>query len=108
MVANVIRYRLRSALRDVGKALGFPLVVLDRASKVIGAYAEAVGDTALREAGFDPSDPRVRVLLALVSQLQDFPRHLGIHPGGFLLGHEPVDTLCPVEPATMEGRTLVQ
>ena len=108
MVANLIRYRVRSALRDVGKALDLPQLVLDRAATTIAASATAVDEGALRAAGLDPSVPAVRHLFALVRQIQDFPRHLGIHPGGFLLGSEPVDTLCPIEPATMEARTVVQ
>jgi DNA polymerase III alpha subunit len=108
MVANVIRYRVKSALRDVGKALDLPELVLDRASKVLSHYDDAIEETLLRDAGLDPDAPVTRHLLSLVTQVLDFPRHLGIHPGGFVLGHEPVDTLCPIEPATMPNRTVVQ
>ncbi|MFO0712099.1 MAG: error-prone DNA polymerase [Sandaracinus sp.] len=108
MVANVIRYRVKSALRDVGKALDLPELVLDRASKVLSHYDDKIEETLLRDAGLDPDAPVTRQLLSLVTQVLDFPRHLGIHPGGFVLGHEPVDTLCPVEPATMPNRTVVQ
>jgi error-prone DNA polymerase len=108
MVANVIRYRVKSALRDVGKALDLPELVLDRASKVLSHYDDKVEETLLRDAGLDPDAPVTRHLLSLVTQVLDFPRHLGIHPGGFVLGHEPVDTLCPIEPATMPNRTVVQ
>jgi error-prone DNA polymerase len=108
MVANVIRYRVKSALRDVGKALDLPELVLDRASKVLSHYDDKVEETLLRDAGLDPEAPVTRHLLSLVTQVLDFPRHLGIHPGGFVLGHEPVDTLCPIEPATMPNRTVVQ
>ena len=108
MVANVIRYRVKSALRDVGKALDLPELVLDRASKVLSHYDDKIEETLLRDAGLDPSAPVTRHLLSLVTQILDFPRHLGIHPGGFVLGHEPVDTLCPIEPATMPNRTVVQ
>ncbi|WP_053238966.1 error-prone DNA polymerase [Sandaracinus amylolyticus] len=108
MVANLIRYRARSALRDVGKALDLPQLVLDRAAKTLDVYAVSIDEQAMKNAGLDLEIPSVRHLLALVRQIQDFPRHLGIHPGGFLLGSEPVDTLCPIEPATMEGRTVVQ
>jgi error-prone DNA polymerase len=107
MVANLIRYRLKSALRDVGKVLGLPEVTLDRASKILSRRDE-IDAVVIREAGLDPDAQITRLLLSLAVQLQDYPRHLGVHPGGFLLGHEPVDTLCPVEKATMPGRTVVQ
>ena len=115
MVANLIRYRLKSALRDVGKVLGLPEIALDRASKILSRRDDVAGSpgldvdaTVIREAGLDPEAAVTKHLLTLTAQIQDFPRHLGIHPGGFLLGHEPVDTLCPVEKATMPGRTVVQ
>lgn len=107
MVANLIRYRLKSALRDVGKVLGLPEIALDRASKILSRRDE-IDAVVIREAGLDPDASTTRQLLSLAVQLQDYPRHLGVHPGGFLLGHEPVDTLCPVEKATMPGRTVVQ
>ncbi len=105
MVANVIRYRTRSALRDVGKALGFSEVALDRMSKMFSHYEDL--SHVPREV-FDVSNPLHERLIALGRELQDFPRHLSIHPGGFLLGHEPIDTLVPIENATMEGRTVIQ
>jgi error-prone DNA polymerase len=107
MVANVIRYRSKSAVRDVGKALGLPATEMDHLSKLLG-YRDGLTPETLRTAGFDPEAPTHRMLLSLSAELQDFPRHLSIHPGGFLLGHEPVDTLVPVEPAAMEGRTVIQ
>ncbi len=108
MVANVIRYRTKSAIRDVGKALGLPSTALDHASKLSRGWGEPLEEEALRRAGLDIRAKRVRQLRRLVSEIQNFPRHLSIHPGGFLLGAEPIDTLCPVEPATMEDRTIVQ
>ena len=107
MVANVIRYRSRSAVRDVGKALGLPVASLERIAKLLG-YHGAFGDEALELAGLDPSLRLHRHLLDLVAQLADFPRHLSIHPGGFLLGHEPVHDLVPIENATMDDRTVIQ
>ena len=108
MVANIIRYRVKSALRDVGKALDLPDLVLDRAAKVLSHYDDNIEVTLLKDAGLDPEAAVTRHLLTLTSQILDFPRHLGIHPGGFVLGSEPVDTLCPIEPATMPGRTVIQ
>jgi error-prone DNA polymerase len=108
MVANVIRYRARSAVRDVGKALGIPQTALDRLAKMLGHYDTHLEAEVLQHAGLAPDAPVTGHLLRLVGELADFPRHLSIHPGGFLLGHEPVDTLVPIEPATMEDRTVIQ
>ncbi|MBN2490806.1 MAG: error-prone DNA polymerase [Planctomycetes bacterium] len=107
MVANFIRYRSRSAVRDVGKALGLAETALDRLAKVISHYG-AIEPTALRNVGLDPDLPVHRHLLRLSSELLDFPRHLSIHPGGFLLGHEPVHDLVPIENASMSERTVIQ
>ncbi|GAB4264660.1 MAG: error-prone DNA polymerase [Deferrisomatales bacterium] len=107
MVANVIRYRARSAVRDVGKVLGLTETAVDRLAKLLG-YSEAVGADTLRQAGLDPRHPLHDHLLRLAGEVQDFPRHLSIHPGGFLLGHEPVHDLVPIESAAMEGRTVIQ
>ncbi len=108
MVANVIRYRLRSAMRDVGKVLGMPMTALDRLSKLMSGRFSDLGAEALTYAGLDPAAPVHASFVRLCDEIQDFPRHLSIHPGGFLLGHEPVDTLVPIEPATMEDRTVIQ
>ena len=111
MVANVIRYRAKSAIRDVGKTLGLPATSLDRAARLASHHgsdfpSELSG--ALAQAGLDPEAPVHRLLIALTDQIRDAPRHLSIHPGGFLLGSEPVTTLVPVENAAMEGRTVIQ
>ena len=107
MVANVVRYRSRSALRDVGKALGFSETALDRVAKCISSY-EAVSPEMFRQMGLDPSNERHSQLLQLTNEILDFPRHLSIHPGGFLLGHEPVHDIVPIENATMPERTVIQ
>ncbi len=107
MVANVNRYRTRSAIRDVGKALGVPETALDQLSK-LGHRHDGDWPTMLRDAGLDPDADIQQHLVALVEEIQNFPRHLSQHPGGFLLGHEPVDTLVPIENAAMEGRTVIQ
>jgi error-prone DNA polymerase len=107
MVANVIRYQPRSAVRDVGKALGLPETALDRVARLTSHYDAPTADT-LRQAGLDPESETSRHLLRLSQEILDFPRHLGIHPGGFLLGHEPVHDLVPIENARMEGRTVIQ
>jgi error-prone DNA polymerase len=107
MVANVVRYRSRSALRDVGKALGFSETALDRVAKFLSSY-EAIEPRMFRQMGLDPSKERHSQLLQLTNEILDFPRHLSIHPGGFLLGHEPVHDIVPIENATMPERTVIQ
>ena len=106
MVANVVRYRYRSAIREVGKVLEIPATGLDRLARQVshGQWDEAF----IRQAGLDPENPALRHFCGLVLEIQDFPRHLSIHPGGFLLGHHPVHDLVPIENATMEGRTVIQ
>ena len=107
MVANVVRYRSRSALRDVGKALGLSETGLDRAAKFLSSY-ENVQPEMLEQLGIDPSQGLHGHLLELTNEILDFPRHLSIHPGGFLLGHEPVHDLVPIENGTMPERTVIQ
>lgn len=107
MVANVVRYRSRSAVREVGKALGLPETAVDRLAKRL-FYYDALDPQALEQVDLDPDGPAHAHLLRLVEEIKDFPRHLSIHPGGFLLGHEPVHDLVPIENATMENRTVIQ
>ncbi len=107
MVANFIRYRARSAIRDVGKVLGLPATSLDRIARMLSHYEFPSKETA-RQAGFNPENPAHTNLFRLAREIEDFPRHLSIHPGGFLLGHERIDTLVPVENATMPDRTVIQ
>lgn len=107
MVANIIRYRGKSAVRDVGKALGLAETALDRLARMVDPYGGPDAE-ALQRAGLDPEAPRHRWLIQLGQEIQDTPRHLSIHPGGFLLGHEPVWRLVPIENAAMEGRTVIQ
>ena len=108
MVANVVRYRARSAVREVGKALGLSQTAVDRLARLLSHHG--LLDTAglAQHAGLDPASPVHEHLFRLCAQIQDFPRHLSIHPGGFLLGHEPVHDLVPIENATMPGRTVIQ
>jgi error-prone DNA polymerase len=107
MVANVVRYRSRSALRDVGKTLGFSETALDRVAKFLSSY-EAIEPRMFRQMGLEPSEKRHNQLLQLTNEILDFPRHLSIHPGGFLLGHESVHGIVPIENATMPERTVIQ
>jgi error-prone DNA polymerase len=107
MVANVIAYRARSAVRDVGKALGISATELDRIARLSSTY-DGFDSTALEHAGVDASSRAAQRLAELANELLGFPRHLSIHPGGFLLGHDPVSTLVPIENGSMEGRTVIQ
>ena len=107
MVANVIRYRPRSAVRDVGKALGISPTALDRLAKLLSYHGD-IREQDLVSAGLDPHAPVNQHLLALSNELLNVPRHLSIHPGGFLLGDAPVHDLVPIENATMDDRTVIQ
>jgi error-prone DNA polymerase len=111
MVCEVISYRARSALRDVGKALGLSLDQVDRLSRLVGSHDEpgAVPPGVLAQAGLDPAvSPAVRHALRLAQELQGFPRHLSIHVGGFVVTRRPLVETVPVQPAAMAGRTVVQ
>jgi error-prone DNA polymerase len=107
MAANVVRYRARSAIREVGKVLEVPDTTLDRVARLLSHYDDITRET-LERAGFDPENSVHQHLARLAEEIQDFPRHLSIHPGGFLLGHKPVRRLVPIENATMPGRTVIQ
>jgi error-prone DNA polymerase len=107
MVANVVRYQPRSAVRDVGKALGLSETALDRLAKLLSHHGR-LDEEALRQAGLDPGAPLHRHLVRLTAEILNAPRHLSIHPGGFLLGHEPVHDIVPIENATMADRTVIQ
>ena len=111
MVCEVISYRGKSALRDVGKALGLSLAQVDRLAKLLGAYEDlaAVTPEILAQAGLDAAaSPAVRQTLLLSRELQGFPRHLSVHVGGFVITRRPLCETVPIEPAAMAGRTVVQ
>ena len=107
MVANVIRYRPKSALRDIGKALGIPETALDRMAKLI-THREVPEKLLLERAGLDPENRAHRLLLRHAGEVLEFPRHLSIHPGGFVFGAEPVHDIVPIENGAMEDRTVIQ
>lgn len=107
MVANTVCYRTRSAIRDVGKALGFSERSVDLLARSFSHY-EPLSSDRLAAAGWTAEGPAARHFLRLANEIQGFPRHLSIHPGGFLLGEEPVSHIVPVENAAMEGRTVIQ
>jgi error-prone DNA polymerase len=109
LAATVISYRSKSALRDVGKALGFSLGQVDRVSKSLAWWdSSATWEDRIREAGLDPDSPASRHLLELAVQLDGFPRHLSQHVGGFVISRGPLAELVPVENATMPDRTVIQ
>ncbi|HWP35459.1 MAG TPA: error-prone DNA polymerase, partial [Thermodesulfobacteriota bacterium] len=108
MVAEVIRYRPRSAVRDVGKALGFAEGDLARLSAFLSHGRDDLGPRAFAAAGLDPGSPPVRRLLAAAARLDGFPRHLSIHVGGFVLSERPLAEAVPIEPGRMAGRTVIQ
>ncbi|MBI1321030.1 MAG: DNA polymerase III subunit alpha [Candidatus Hydrogenedens sp.] len=107
MVANFIRYRAKSAVRDIGKVLGIPETGLERLARLI-THHDSPSEELGQQAGFDTASPVNELLFRLAKEIEDFPRHLSIHPGGFLLGHEPVHDLVPIENATMPERTVIQ
>jgi len=109
LAATVITYRLRSALRDVGKALGLAPDQIERlAGALQGWDGRSPADAGLREAGFSPDNPQIRRVLVMVRQVLGFPRHLSQHVGGFVISRGPLCELVPIENAAMKGRTLVQ
>ncbi|MFZ0888883.1 MAG: error-prone DNA polymerase, partial [Candidatus Binataceae bacterium] len=112
MTANVITYRVRSAVREVGKALGLSLEQVDRIAKLNQVYEfrDDHDDIAalLKQGGVDPGAPRIRMLVGLVRRIQGLPRHLGQHSGGMVIGAGPLDEIVPLEPATMPGRVVIQ
>ncbi len=112
MTANVITYRGRLAAREIGKTLGFDLETLDRLSALVGSWEyKDPSDTLerhFRDAGFDLRHPRMRKFLELCFAVQDLPRHLGQHSGGMVICQGQLDSVVPLEPASMPGRVVVQ
>jgi len=109
LAATVICYRPRSALRDMGRALGFEPAQLERIAKTLSWWdGRAVLPARLAEAGMDPEDAAVGRLLALAGDLVGFPRHLSQHVGGFIISRGPLAELVPVENAAMAERTVIQ
>ena len=98
-VANVITYRSKSAVRDMGKALGFPMGALDAWSKQVDGWGPL-------SATVDHDMPAS--VMTLAAELQHFPRHLGIHSGGMVICDRPVVEVCPVEWGRMDGRSVLQ
>ena len=112
MTANVITYRGRLAAREIGKALGFEPETLERVSAVIGNWEykdeHDTIDRRFRDAGLDLQHSRLRKYFELCEAVQDFPRHLGQHSGGMVICQGQLDSVVPLEPASMPGRVVVQ
>ncbi len=109
IAATVIRYRSRSAITDVGKALGLTDDTVKRLSGSIWGYGgEDIDDDRVREQGLNPDDPRLRLALTLAAELYGFPRHLSQHVGGFVITRGPLAELCPIMDASMEDRTNIE
>jgi len=108
LTATVISYRPRSALRDMARAMGLDTVQAERLSGAMQWWDTAVDADRIREAGFDPASPQLKLLLQLVSELLGFPRHLSQHVGGFVISQGLLEELVPIENAAMEDRTVIE
>jgi error-prone DNA polymerase len=107
MVSEVISYRGKSALREVGKVFGFNAEQIQRLSGAMDGWEGTASEPRLAEAGFDVQDARLAQVVTLARLLQGFPRHLSIHVGGFVLSSRPLSEVAPVEPARMAERTVI-
>ncbi len=109
LTATVITYRPKSAIRDVGKALGFSLEMMDALAKGHHWWdGNEIAQERLTEVGLSPDDLQVRQLMRLTHELMGFPRHLSQHTGGFVLTRGPLSRMVPIENASMEDRTVIE
>ncbi len=109
LAATLITYRPKSAVRDIGKALGLDLAQVDRLAGVLGWWeGRTVAPERIREAGFDPDNPVIVRLVTLADALMGFPRHLSQHVGGFVIARGLLERMVPVENAAMADRTVIQ
>ncbi len=107
-VANVITYRARSAVRDMAKALGHAPGQQDAWSKQIDRWSRVADGTGQRGPDGEVDHDIPAAVLDLAAEVEDFPRHLGIHSGGMVMCDRPVAEVCPVEWGRMEGRSVLQ
>jgi error-prone DNA polymerase len=111
LVASFATYRARGAIRDLGKALGLPLGEVERFARAVDVY-EASRDAWKRMeetlGRLRARSPRWRALAELLPEIAGLPRHISQHPGGMVISTTPLIELCPVQPAAMEGRQIVQ
>src|SRR6266404_5218023 len=109
LAATVICYRTRSAIREVGKALGLSGDVVAALAGIVWGWSnDPIADLRVREAGLDLTDRTLRLALDLAAQLVGFPRHLSQHVGGFVITRGPLSELVPIENAAMEDRTVIE
>jgi error-prone DNA polymerase len=109
LTATVIRYRGRSAIREVGKVFGLSDDTVGALAGMLWGWSQSgVKEAEARKAGLDPSDPRLNRVMQLADELIDTPRHLSQHPGGFLITRSRIDEVVPVENATMDERTVIE
>jgi error-prone DNA polymerase len=109
LAATVICYRPRSALRDVGKALGLNLSQVDKLARGMQWWdGQKIDPERIRASGFDPEDPVIARLIAVTAEILGFPRHLSQHVGGFVIARGRLDELVPIENATMPDRTVIE
>ncbi|MBV6656198.1 MAG: error-prone DNA polymerase [Devosiaceae bacterium] len=109
LTATVITYRPRSAVREVGKAMGLSEDVTNAlASTVWGSWGKELPEDQIRQAGLDLDDPTLRRTIALAHELLGFPRHLSQHVGGFVLTEDPLEELVPIGNAAMDDRTFIE
>jgi error-prone DNA polymerase len=109
IVATVITYRAKSAIREVGKALGLSEDMIGALSGMIWGWSSVgVAEAQLRELGLDPADRTLQLAIRLAEELTGFPRHLSQHTGGFVITRGPLDTIIPIGNAAMEDRTMIE
>jgi error-prone DNA polymerase len=109
IAATVVHYRSRSAIREVGKALGLSEDITSRLSSTVwGSWSTKDPDKRFGETGLDPDNPEIARLGALVQQILEFPRHLSQHVGGFVLTQDRLDETVPIHNAAMDDRTFIE
>ncbi|MXY39103.1 MAG: error-prone DNA polymerase [Rhodospirillaceae bacterium] len=109
LTATVVSYRPRSAIREVGKALGLSEDTVDILARTVWGWSDdGLKPDYIRQTGLDPADPTLRRALLLALELVGFPRHLSQHTGGFVITDGPLHALAPIENAAMEDRTVVE
>jgi error-prone DNA polymerase len=108
LCSTVIRYRAKGAIRDVGKALGIPEDLIKVLSSQVWGWSSDVDTKYARDLNLNLDDRRLRLALELARDLIGVPRHLSQHPGGFVLTHDRLDELVPIEPAAMADRQVIE
>ena len=109
IIATVIHYRPRTAIRDVGKALGLTEdVTAALADTVWGSWGKGLNDMQVKQAGLDPENSMIELAVELATELIEFPRHLSQHVGGYVLTQDRLDTYVPIGNAAMDDRTFIE